>query len=211
MTIATYAELQSAAATWLNRSDLTARIPEFIDLAEARMDQTLRSRVLISQAEATADEEYEQLPSDYAAMIRLYISNLNPVIDLQPLSPQALINQYPSTTTGRPVAYSVTGDRLQFRPIPDSSTYTLSLLYYRKLTSEALSDLNTTNPVLSAHPDVYLYSTLAEAAPFLMDDTALTRFVSLRAAAVDAANQSTAEALAPATALVMQHGLRMIA
>jgi hypothetical protein len=211
MAITTYAELKTAAATWLNRSDLTDRIDEFIDLAESHMDRVLRSSVLISQAEATVDEEYEDLPSDYAAMIRLYISNLNPVIDLTPLSPQGLINQYPSTTTGRPVSYAVVGDRLQFRPIPDGSAYTSSLLYYRKTTGMSLSATNTINVVLTAHPDIYLYGTLCEAAPFLMDDKMLTRTIALRSQAIDAANNSTSEALAPATALVMQHGLRMIA
>ena len=33
MAITTYAELQAAAANWLVRADLTARIPEFIALA----------------------------------------------------------------------------------------------------------------------------------------------------------------------------------
>ncbi|MDA0207168.1 MAG: hypothetical protein O2795_17705 [Acidobacteria bacterium] len=211
MAISTYAELKTAVATWLNRGDLTDRIDEFIDLAESHMDRVLRSSVLISQAEAPVDEEYEDLPSDYVAMIRLYISNLNPVIDLTPLSPQAIINQYPSTTTGRPVSYAVVGDRLQFRPIPDGGAYTSSLLYYRKTTSMALSASNTVNVVLTAHPNIYLYGTLCEAAPFLMDDKMLARYVVLRSQAIDAANKSTAEALAPAAPLVMQHGMRMIA
>ena len=211
MAISTYAELKTAVATWLNRGDLTDRIDEFIDLAESHMDRVLRSSVLISQAEAPVDEEYEDLPSDYVAMIRLYISNLNPVIDLTPLSPQAIINQYPSTTTGRPVSYAVVGDRLQFRPIPDGGAYTSSLLYYRKTTSMALSASNTVNVVLTAHPNIYLYGTLCEAAPFLMDDKMLARYVALRSQAIDAANKSTAEALAPAAPLVMQHGMRMIA
>jgi hypothetical protein len=30
MAISTYAELQTAAGNWLNRADLTARLPEFI-------------------------------------------------------------------------------------------------------------------------------------------------------------------------------------
>jgi hypothetical protein len=211
MAISTYAELKASVATWLNRSDLTDRIDDFIDLAESHMDRVLRTSVLMSQAEATVNEEYEDLPADYVAMVRLYISNTNPVIDLSPMSPQALINQYPSTATGRPVAYAVVSDRLQFRPIPDSEAYTTSLLYYRKTSSTALSASNTASAVLTAHPDVYLYSTLCEAAPFLMDDTMLTRYVALRGAAIEAANKATAEALAPASPLVMQHGMRMIA
>jgi hypothetical protein len=45
MAITTYAELQAAAANWLVRGDLTARIPEFITLAEARLNRVLRARM----------------------------------------------------------------------------------------------------------------------------------------------------------------------
>ena len=42
MAIGTYAELQTAVANWLDRDDLTDRIPEFIALAEAKMNRNLR-------------------------------------------------------------------------------------------------------------------------------------------------------------------------
>jgi hypothetical protein len=43
MTIATYAELVSEMGDWLNRTDLTAKIPTFVRLFEARMNRRLRS------------------------------------------------------------------------------------------------------------------------------------------------------------------------
>ena len=42
MAIGTYAELKTAVANWLDRDDLTDRIPEFIALAEAKMNRNLR-------------------------------------------------------------------------------------------------------------------------------------------------------------------------
>ena len=42
MAIGTYAELQTAVANWLDRDDLTDRIPEFIALAEAKMNRNQR-------------------------------------------------------------------------------------------------------------------------------------------------------------------------
>ena len=44
MAIGTFAQLKTAAANWLDRSDLTDRIPEFIALAEARFNRILRTR-----------------------------------------------------------------------------------------------------------------------------------------------------------------------
>jgi hypothetical protein len=44
MAITTNAELESALAGWLDRSDLTARIPDFVTLCEARVNRKLRVR-----------------------------------------------------------------------------------------------------------------------------------------------------------------------
>jgi hypothetical protein len=49
MAISTYAELQTAAANWLGRADLTSRIPEFVALAEAKFNRTLRIRDMITK------------------------------------------------------------------------------------------------------------------------------------------------------------------
>jgi len=38
MSIATYSELQTAVADWMHRTDLTAKIPDFITLAESRIN-----------------------------------------------------------------------------------------------------------------------------------------------------------------------------
>ena len=43
MAITAYAELQTATANWLDRTDLTARIPEFIELSEANFNRVIRS------------------------------------------------------------------------------------------------------------------------------------------------------------------------
>ena len=51
MSITNYSELQAAVAAWVKRSDLTARIPDFIRLAEIR----LKSVVYLRTLETTAD------------------------------------------------------------------------------------------------------------------------------------------------------------
>ena len=44
MAITTYSELQTAIDNWLARTDLAGRSPEFIALAEARMNRELETR-----------------------------------------------------------------------------------------------------------------------------------------------------------------------
>ena len=52
-------------------------------------------------------------------------------------------------------------------PAP-SSAYDYSIMFYKKI--DALSASNTTEPMLTDNPDVYLYGALLEAEPFLMND-----------------------------------------
>ena len=44
MALSTYTELKASVADWLNRTDLTSVIPDFIALAEAQIERTLRTR-----------------------------------------------------------------------------------------------------------------------------------------------------------------------
>ena len=48
MAISNYTELKTAVANWLDRDDLTDRIPEFIALAESRFNRLLRIRAMES-------------------------------------------------------------------------------------------------------------------------------------------------------------------
>ena len=48
MALTTYTELKASLADWLNRTDLTAAIPDFITLAESQMERQLRLRQMMS-------------------------------------------------------------------------------------------------------------------------------------------------------------------
>ena len=61
MAISNYSELQTAVANWLDRDDLTARIPEFIALAEARFNRVLRLRSMEAKYTANTPEIYDRL------------------------------------------------------------------------------------------------------------------------------------------------------
>lgn len=168
MAITTYGELQTAVDNWLARTDLAGRSPEFIALAEARMSRELETqsqekRVVTTM---TADDAYVTLPTD-ARQIRSVRLNTNPITVLQYQSLAAADENFPGTGTGKPKYYSVVGGELYFRPTPDSG-YQAEIAYVGSV--PALSDTNTTNTVLSRHPDLYLHGTLAEAFGYLMDE-----------------------------------------
>ena len=78
MAISTKAELHTAVANWLNRSDLTSRIPEFIELAEAGFNRNLRTRQMLSRSTTTTSAQYISLPSDFLELLNIEITSTTP-------------------------------------------------------------------------------------------------------------------------------------
>ena len=170
MAISNYAELQTATANWLDRTDLTDRIPEFIDLAESTFNRTIRNHRMITKNDSySLDSRYVNLPTDTLEVIRIVV-DVNPQITLQYLTPEEIAEMRSSTSTGRPQYYTVIGgstNQIELLRSPDQ-TYTSSIVYYTKI--PALSDSATTNWLLPNNPDIYLFGTLVEAFPYLMND-----------------------------------------
>lgn len=166
MAISTYAELQTAVANWLDRSDLTSRIPEFIALAEGRIARKLRIREMETESDVTlvAGTRTAAVPTGFREVRRVYLDS-SPVRDLEYISPPDYWARYTSVNTGKPVCFTVEGTNLVFGPIPDAA-YTAKVLHYKAL--DALS--SSAHAVFTANPDVYLYGALLAAEPFLKND-----------------------------------------
>lgn len=166
MAITTYTELKSAVADWLNRTDLTTRVPDFITIGEAEIRRRLRD---MARATATVSSEYSEVPTDFGSVITFDL-NTSPPQPLEYLSPDQFTMDGPiwSGTTGQSLYYTIVAGEFRFMPVPASS-YTARLTYWRKITPLA-ADV-ATNWVLDDHPDVYLYGALQASAPFLKDDS----------------------------------------
>jgi len=171
MAITTYAELQTATANWLDRTDLTARIPEFIELAEANFNRVIRQPDMIAKNDSfSIAGRYTTLPTDTLEIVRIVV-DLTPVIVLEYLTPEEISQRrIVMTSTGKPYYFTTIGgstNQLEVLPSPDS-TYTSSIVYYTRIA--ALTDSATTNWLLDSHPDIYLFGTLVEAEPYLKND-----------------------------------------
>lgn len=168
MAIGTFAELKTAIANFLARDDLTDRIPEFISLAEARMGRELGTRSQTKRATATltAGDAFVSLPTDLRSIRQIKL-NTSPIEVLEYYTPISLDTRYSSNSTGKPRGYSIIGSEVKFAPTPDSS-YTAEIVYGEGI--DELSDSNTSNIILTRHPDAYLYGSLASAGVYLMDD-----------------------------------------
>ena len=169
MAIGTFAELKTAAANWLDRSDLTDRIPEFIVLAEARFNRVLRIRDMETVSTAistTAGTREYDLPTGFVQMREFHLTT-DPLTPLSYITPEMMSRIWAGSSRGKPEVFTVIADKVRLGPNPDA-VYTTSMLYYKKIT--ALSASATTNDMLTNNPDIYLYGTLLEATPFIMQD-----------------------------------------
>ena len=177
MALTTYAELKTSIGDWLNRSDLTSVIPDFISLAEAQIERTLRARQMIVRANASFDAQYGAVPADFLETKSLKLTSTNPQTPLEFLSIDALDQKAAEyTASGKPRFFGVVGGQLRIVPTPDS-TYTTELTYYAKLSK--LSTSNTSNWLLASSPDIYLYGSLLQAAPYLQDDARIQTWATL--------------------------------
>jgi hypothetical protein len=177
MAITNYSELKSAIADWLDRTDLTDQIPDFITLAEARHKRDFKLRRMETRvtADTIADTEYYTLPDNYVAMRNIQLNN-DPKTPLEYLTPEQMDRIYAGSNKGKPKAYSIIGNDIQLRPTPDSA-YEIEILYFKHFA--ALSDSAPTNEMLTNHPDAYLYGALVEAEPYLQNDKRLQTWSSL--------------------------------
>lgn len=194
MAITTYAELQAAAANWLVRTDLTQRIPEFIALAESRLNRVLRARLAEREVPMTAavGARTIPLPAGFAEPLALWIEGLSGRRALRFIEPGLLAA---SSLWGEPVSWSVDGANLAFDR-PCDQAYGVVL---RMLAKFALSEAAPTNDLLTDHPDAYLFATLCEAGPFLRDTELAAAYEARLERAIDEINAKDARARAAAT------------
>ena len=168
MAIGTYSELQTAVANWLDRSDLTERIKEFIDLAEARINRNLRIRAMetVATGTLTAGTREYNLPTGYIQAKEFHLTT-DPLTPLSYVTPELMTRIWAGSTQNKPRTFTFIGDKFRLGPNPDAA-YTYSMLYFKSF--DELTDAAPSNWVIVNAPDLLLYACLLEAEPFLMND-----------------------------------------
>lgn len=188
--ITSYSTLQTAISDYLARSDLATWLPNFTQNWEERfmrepdnwgswMEKALS--VAISSAVAA-------VPTDYLGLKIGYISGANSP-QLKRISLEQLYERYPragSTGTAKFIARN--GANFEFGPI--SSGGTLVGTYYAKPT--VIRSYTTGGADAAAHflivnaPDLCLYGSLLESAPFIKNDARIQTWGNLYSVALDA-------------------------
>ncbi|MNJ22494.1 hypothetical protein D3C77_168650 [compost metagenome] len=186
MSITNYSDLQASVASWLNRGDLTANIPDFITLGESQLSRDLKARQMEAKTtlSTVAGVNSVALPTDMLGMRRFQVSGTYN----QPLSyrsPDEQSIDFADNSSGQPIVFTVIGENAELAPIPDA-VYALELTYRQRI--PALSISNPTNWLLANWPDAYLFASLIAATPFIMNDERLPVWAQLYKQVVDGIN-----------------------
>lgn len=193
MAITNYGELKAAVANWLNRTDLTARVPEFISLANQRIffggsepypSQPLRVPAMQSRATGSVSNSSIAFPSDFLEPIRLSLSSGGVSFSATYLPPERYSEASNSQAT--PGTYTYLNNTIALAGT-GAASYTLD--YYAK--PAAFSADEDTNWLLTNAPGVYLYASLLETSPFVYDDPRINLWFGSFKSSIASLNQST--------------------
>lgn len=174
MALDTFDNLSSSIVDWSKRTDIENFVPDFIALAEKRIDKKLRTKD--NEVRATlplnTNDRFCVLPNDFVEMRSLRVLHNSNYYHLDFRTPRQLDIL---STAGMPSSYVVTS-KIELNRIPDLG-YTLEMEYYSRLTP--LSEANQTNNVLTNHPELYLYGALAEMSLWSLDEQKASGYLQL--------------------------------
>lgn len=181
MPFSNYSELQAAVVTWAMRTgdtEFTAQVRDFIGLAEWRIARRLRVAQMETTATLTPDGSgVIALPADFLEW-RSVLPTSTGYDALSFVPPDAMAEWLPRG--GVPRYFSVRGSSLYTYPAASGN---VKVIYYAK--PPALSDDSPTNWLLQKAPDLYLYGSLLEAAPYMEEDGRMQTWATMFERALD--------------------------
>ena len=172
--ISSYSELQDEIAAWLDRDDLTSRIPGFIQMAEAYFNRELRTLDMERSITLAVSSEDTALPDDYLAIRAIYVDGSRDR-PLKPTSPDALRGDH-GGQAGDPLSYAIVGDGIRIGPVTGTAT-SVTMDYFASI--EGLSVTSPSNWLLINHADLYLFASLYFAELFNENPARAGQFLSL--------------------------------
>jgi hypothetical protein len=165
MALSNYSELQTSIGNWLKDTSLTSVIPDFVTLAEARFNRELRVPEMEAVSSASVSTESVALPTGFLEMRSIWLEE-SPDRPLDYFPPHQLKTTRASAEAGTPTAYTIIGTAVYLSPTP-SGTHTVNMAYYGRIPALAS---NSTNWLLTNHPDIYLAGSLSAGEAFGWND-----------------------------------------
>jgi hypothetical protein len=162
MSLNTYSDMKETIGRWLDRDDLLSLIPDFISLAQVRINRRLRIMDMENTATTsliTGQTRYA-LPCGFLVARNIYIDGVDG--NLNYLTPDKFVNLDSALTL---IGYTIVGDEILLNAEAEGS---LVIDYFKSY--DTLSTDNEINWLTVNAPDLLLYASLLEAEAYLMTD-----------------------------------------
>lgn len=178
MSISTYAELKAAVLDFSHRGDMSGRVANFIALCETDMQVRCKLEQFEGNSTVTVTAGAGSLPAGFSGMRSCYWDG-NLDRPLKYVTPD-LLDAKRQGASGDGVYYTISAGQILTAPAGDGS---LVMRYTARFT--ALSDVDTTNTLLTNYPDAYLHGSLMQLHSFANDDKAAAKAATLFEAAIE--------------------------
>lgn len=179
----TFGQLKTAIANRLGRANLTAIIPDFVTLGEARIYHGFKDievqapRLRIRSMIAVERDSLSSLPERYLEASRFVVPGVRDALSYITPDEFATLSQNP----GYPRYYTFQDGGVE---VEGGMPETFTFAYYKRFPTLVSDD--DTNWLLVNHPGIYLYSALIEAYAHLKDDMRIPTATRMYAAAINA-------------------------
>ena len=121
MALNSYSALKTSIANWLNRSDLTTEIEDFIVLAEKDFNSKLRIRQMVStDSSFSINAETVALPTGFLQVRDFFYIDGGSKHSLQYITPAQMDQIKGSSVTGQPTTYTIIGENFRFAQKPST-------------------------------------------------------------------------------------------
>lgn len=190
MAISNYQELKDEVIGWSKRSDQDLNIDNFIILAESEMynhprkSLRLRDTEIRATASMSITSRFLALPTGFNKMRSMRINVTDDYNVLTFTTPEGMSRR---DDTGQPLYFTVS-NQIEFDILPDEA-YEVEQNYYG--TAVGISSANTTNDVLTNHPDIYLFGCLYKLFTRVVDTEQAAVFQAMFYSAIQGANKTS--------------------
>jgi len=166
--VTNYTTLVDKIARYNDRQDETAftdQIDTFIGLAEASFNRKLKDREMSTTVTLATDADgYATLPTDFIRARGFHTINGNLSQSLSVIASPAIATLFPIDSAGIATYVSISNGVIRIQTTAESDVV---LEYDQRFVG--LSASNLTNWIITKHPDLYLFATLAQAAVWNKD------------------------------------------
>ncbi len=166
MALANYTDLQASAVAWMERAGQSGIAPDWIALAEARLNREIGAVEQTATLTATIGSRTVDLSGysilDISDLFLTEVGGREVTVQRQPNGKMPYDN-----VSGQPSMFAIKGNwsSIEFNR-PCDLAYALRLPYFGRFN---LTGSNPTNDLLTNHPDVYLAATLMWGAGYNQD------------------------------------------